>query len=271
MIAIDVLPVPDWGLRCPHCDAPLAGAKEHRCPSCGKAFSVRRLLITHRPIPDIGLVCPVCDYSLTGLLDTRCPECGTRFSVGGLLESQSAFEPSVPAGPGQPSDYYKKRREPMYTGCERPLPDFGLICDACEASLGGAEDDRCPHCGERFDLEAIVPDNEWVDVADFGPRGSPQIARTILYMAEVPFVADNAGLDHLYGGVISVFSRRLRVPREFFFDALRAFAEARAEEESDVPQRADWICPECGEEVPGEFDLCWSCNTPYPDDSEDAD
>ena len=33
----------------------------------------------------------------------------------------------------------------------------------------------------------------------------------------------------------------------------------------------NWICPECGEEVPGEFDLCWSCNTPYPDDSEDAD
>lgn len=26
-------------------------------------------------------------------------------------------------------------------------------------------------------------------------------------------------------------------------------------------QVADWTCPKCGESVPGNFDVCWQCNT----------
>jgi hypothetical protein len=28
--------------------------------------------------------------------------------------------------------------------------------------------------------------------------------------------------------------------------------------------RADWTCPSCGEQVPGNFDVCWKCGTEHP-------
>jgi hypothetical protein len=31
-------------------------------------------------------------------------------------------------------------------------------------------------------------------------------------------------------------------------------------------ETADWVCPKCGEEVPGTFDSCWQCNTPRAED-----
>ena len=30
---------------------------------------------------------------------------------------------------------------------------------------------------------------------------------------------------------------------------------------------ADWLCPKCGEEVPGNFELCWQCGMSRPDQS----
>ncbi|MGC4015590.1 MAG: DUF2007 domain-containing protein [Luteolibacter sp.] len=35
--------------------------------------------------------------------------------------------------------------------------------------------------------------------------------------------------------------------------------KAHAFPESAAPAGGDWICPSCGEENPGNFDLCWSC------------
>ncbi len=36
------LPLPDFGLYCNHCDAPLAGANKQACPSCHEPFEPRR-------------------------------------------------------------------------------------------------------------------------------------------------------------------------------------------------------------------------------------
>ena len=36
----DELPMPDFGLRCPDCAEPLAGAERHECPACGRRFSM---------------------------------------------------------------------------------------------------------------------------------------------------------------------------------------------------------------------------------------
>ncbi|MFG0316730.1 MAG: putative signal transducing protein [Planctomycetota bacterium JB042] len=33
---------------------------------------------------------------------------------------------------------------------------------------------------------------------------------------------------------------------------------------ADAAPAAPWVCPGCGESVPGEFDLCWSCQTERP-------
>lgn len=38
------LPLPDFGLSCAKCEAPLAGAAQHRCPSCHTPFKPQRMV-----------------------------------------------------------------------------------------------------------------------------------------------------------------------------------------------------------------------------------
>jgi hypothetical protein len=85
------------------------------------------------------------------------------------------------------------------------------------------------------------------------------LANSILYAAQVPYLMDNAGLRNAYGSDLPFISRRVRVPREFFFDALAALAEAD-HGESDA-KSGEWECPACGETVPADFDVCWNCNS----------
>lgn len=40
MIDPEAFPVPDLGLCCHGCGYPLAGLNEHRCPECGRTFSI---------------------------------------------------------------------------------------------------------------------------------------------------------------------------------------------------------------------------------------
>ena len=40
----DALPVPDLGLVCKGCGYPLAGLSEHRCPECGRSFTLEEYL-----------------------------------------------------------------------------------------------------------------------------------------------------------------------------------------------------------------------------------
>ena len=48
----NALPVPDLGLRCLSCGYNLAGRPEHRCPECGRKFSVEE----HLPNGDFPVV-----------------------------------------------------------------------------------------------------------------------------------------------------------------------------------------------------------------------
>lgn len=49
-------------------------------------------------------------------------------------------------------------------------------------------------------------------------------------------------------------ARAAEVMDEFFRDA------------ATPPRSAPWVCPRCGEEVEGQFEVCWNCGTPRPDD-----
>ncbi len=46
------------------------------------------------------------------------------------------------------------------------------------------------------------------------------------------------------------------------------YANARlllnAHEFPEKLEGADWVCPRCGEEVPGELDTCWNCQADQP-------
>jgi rubrerythrin len=268
MIDPDELPLPDWGLRCPQCNAPLAGLEEHRCAQCGTSFNVLGLLGMHRPIPDIGLTCTECGYLLTGLVDERCPECGTGFSVAEMLEDWGHTSTPSLTLLADPSDHHVKKRDPTFTGHERPLPEFGLVCAECDQALTGADGDTCPACGHPFDLAGLVGDEEWVDVADFVPGHVRGLAKTILYGTEIPYLMDDAKLSQLYSGKTQFLARALRVPREFLFDALYALASAG--EPPAAHAQDEWVCPACNELVPAGFEVCWNCNATHPDEPPDA-
>lgn len=262
MSVADELPIPDWGLSCPHCGHPIAGLPEHRCDACGEWFNIRHLLASHRPIPDVGLTCPNCDYSLTGLTGSRCPECGVRFSVREMLEDQSSFG-AFDVTLGDPDDHHLKKREPTFTGHERPLPDFGLYCGNCDDPLAGAAADACPGCGKPFDLVDYTGNRGWVAIGRFVPREAMTNARTVLYGAQIPYLIDNARLNAVYSGRASfLFGAALRVPREFFFDALYTLMQS-CEPPGDYAG-SPWTCPACDEDVPAGFEVCWNCGRPHP-------
>ena len=236
---------------------------------CGRPFNVRQLLAGHRPIPDIGLICPNCDYSLTGLDNSRCPECGVRFSLREMLEDSGAGGVSGLLNTDDPIDHHLKRREPSFTGDERPLPDFGLLCARCNQTLAGTTAQRCPHCGEPFEMTDYTGNRDWVALDWYVPAQGMSSVRGELYAAQIPYLLDRARLSSLYTGLVISKGSALRVPREFFFDALYAIREASRPPEACA--REAWTCPACEQGVPAGFEVCWSCGRPHPglDDPDD--
>lgn len=55
-------------------------------------------------------------------------------------------------------------------------------------------------------------------------------------------------------------------------DAERAteILEAFLESQNQSRPQIDWICPHCGEDVEAEFEVCWSCGTPFVSPEETA-
>jgi hypothetical protein len=199
------------------------------------------------PIPDWDLECPECRYPLRGLPSHRCPECGLE------LDMHQVVRP------------WHRVRPPHFTGTERPLPDFGLACDACDVSLAGAAGEECPACGTPFDLEALRPQRDWfvLDRDLTGELLMPAV-QTLLAHEHVPhFEVHDDALRRIYG-TAEVTVRRLRVASEFYFEVLHLLQEARLEYESAraAADEPGWACPGCGEENPLHFEVCWNCETP---------
>ncbi len=200
--------------------------------------------ILQLPIPDWGLICPRCRYLLRSLPEHRCPECGLKLDMEQLVQP------------------WTRIRDPRYTGRERPLPDFGLLCPSCGQPLVGARDDACPHCRQPFDLEACHPPRPWfvLDPSVCGPL--PMLGVMALLAAEqVPFIPVNErtlaeivlGYHPLMEGV--------KAPSEFYFEvrwlirrAIKEAAAARA-----MAGHGQWRCPHCQELNPPNFEICWKC------------
>ena len=47
-------------------------------------------------------------------------------------------------------------------------------------------------------------------------------------------------------------------------DAPRARAVLEAQTAREQAPGPDWRCPACGEELPGQFDVCWNCGGARP-------
>lgn len=195
------------------------------------------------PIPEWNLACPQCNYPLCGLPEHRCPECGQIIDVSALVRPWTRVRP------------------PWYTGEERPLADFGLQCGSCGAALAGAEGTQCPHCGESFDVTALLPHRKWF-LLDRELAGDVPVAglQVVLANEHVPHVpVDEKTASEIWSGP-SLTTQRLRVPTEFFFDVLYLIERVRREMETiRATNPSDWNCSACREDNPGNFDVCWNC------------
>lgn len=199
------------------------------------------------PIPDWDVHCPDCGYALRGLTAHRCPECGRSFEMAEVVRT------------------WTRLRGPRFTGGERPLPDFGLACRACEADLADACDNRCPKCGEPFDLRAMQPRKAWflIDEGLAGPLDLTTLA-AVLEQEQVPLVpvSGRSTTDLIMG--TRAIGTRLLAPREFYFEVLW-IARDRKKRLSAIRAAAltEWICRTCHEPNPGHFEICWNCETAH--------
>jgi rubrerythrin len=199
------------------------------------------------PIPNWGLVCPQCGYLLQGLPQHRCPECGAAFSVEDLVRP------------------WTRLRSPRFTGHESPLPDFGLMCATCGQALAGAREHTCPHCGAPFDPEHRRPPETWfvLDARLCGQLPIPCV-QALLTTEGVPnFPVTERTVGQIYGGQ-SIVLAGLRVPSEFYFEVLWLIRRARIDMAAAraAGEQNQWRCPQCGEENPAHFEVCWHCEQP---------
>lgn len=152
-----------------------------------------------------------------------------------------------------------------------PMPDLGALCRICGYPLVGLGAHRCPECGWQFSLGDLIPPGEWPIVQLYGqPVPVTQAVCAILNIEGIAF-EDNI-IHALWGvNVGRTPATWLRVDRSVYFDAVHALLEALAgrrpvdanESKRDTPlRRKPWPCAVCGERNPGNFELCWQCQTP---------
>lgn len=200
------------------------------------------------PIPgDWNLTCPTCRYPLRYLPSHRCPECGRALDMPDIVKP------------------WHRLRAPRFTGDERPVPDFGLVCADCGEPLAGAPADRCPHCRRPFDTRGSRPPGAWFAVKPDLMRGLPvQVVELILVTEFVPHVI--RGRHSPFGFEPNLGWFDVSVASEFYFEFLwlmRNEQRRRAADRETDPD-ATWTCRACAETSPLQFEVCWNCGGPAP-------
>ena len=147
-----------------------------------------------------------------------------------------------------------------------PVPDLGVCCPGCGYNLAGLPEHRCPECGRQFTMEEFIPEGQY-PVVIFNReevRSSPQVIELLTRM-KVPYMEVMRPGDVVYG-VGSPIGKwaRIAVPRACFFeviDLLRrmAMSEPMPEPSAERQSEQGWTCTACGEENPGNFEICWNC------------
>jgi hypothetical protein len=294
MDLLTCFPVPDYGLKCPVCSHALAGLPDDRCPECGERFNLReeleealpdsqqarreviRILAMHAS-PDA----PVTDdlVSFFAMSDQLTIPQAVQAAV--RVARERAQGPSrcgsVPAGLASDAEaraLVAPPGQPFFTGNELPLPDFGFVCRECNYELRGLPSRRCPECGSEFDPQAMLGDELNLQVTSVRTEEELRGVEEVLNVRRIPYtVAKGNSLQDMFGLAVGAKAGRIMVPRDYYFDALwwlrhglagPSTTTDEAGEDSAEPAgpAADWTCPSCGEVVPGDYEMCWSCCTP---------
>lgn len=153
----EMRPLPDYGLLCASCAAPLAGAAESQCLSCGAAFDVAALLPRKNWfIADEALARPLDLLNLAVLLETEAipyyPQSGKTFTD--LVMGRVAFGANLVI----PSEFYLDvryfiRRAAIEIEQRRATPETAWTCGEC-GEESPAHFEVCWNCGRERSRDA---------------------------------------------------------------------------------------------------------------------
>jgi hypothetical protein len=149
-----------------------------------------------------------------------------------------------------------------------PVPDLGLRCLSCGYNLAGLPEHRCPECGRTFAMEDHIPKGDFPVVIFNGKEvvSTPAIVELLARM-QIPYMEVLRPGENMLGFGGATHSRcRVGVPRSSYFEVIdllrrQALGEPLPEPEEEAAG-PDWKCSGCGEENPGNFEVCWSCGGP---------
>jgi len=159
-----------------------------------------------------------------------------------------------------------------------PIPDLGLRCRRCSYPLVGLSEHRCSECGDVFSMEDYLPDGAFPPLyAEGGPVRISHDLRDLFEAYHLPFIEIHdpvTSLNIAIGSLVSDKGLPIAVPRERYFEAIDLYRRMRhGEPLPELPllpeHNEPWQCPQCSEENPPAFDLCWQCGADNPHDGID--
>lgn len=146
-----------------------------------------------------------------------------------------------------------------------PVPDLGLCCRNCGYGLAGLPRHQCPECGRKFTMDEHIPPGDFPVVIFDGKelRNTPDVI-DLLRRYQIPYLEILRPTEAIvgYGGPV-LGPARIGVVRESYFEVIDLLRRRRHQAPLPPPPSprggADWCCPACGEENPGNFEVCWNC------------
>jgi predicted amidophosphoribosyltransferase len=150
-----------------------------------------------------------------------------------------------------------------------------MFCLGCEYPLDGLRDPRCPECGREFDPDDPMSFSRHLEQSEVVYRARDALDahfyRGILEAQGIPAVvmgevlsAINPALGMVPGSLPTLCVRRgdVEQARAVLAEALaRGRPAAKGE---PVATEEAWTCPHCGEQIEGQFDVCWNCQAERP-------
>lgn len=108
-----------------------------------------------------------------------------------------------------------------------------------------------------------------LDFGICGPLTTAEVLRLLQAELVPHFRSDERTVMEIaYGG--GPIDGRYRAASEFYYDVRYLVAQEAATigEVRRQARETSWLCPACGEDNPGNFELCWNCGA--ADDPADA-